>query len=1006
MRSSLPYLAMLAVALVSSASVETESLDIEMIQEGTAMGSLIKHQAKHAIMSKQELDERNLVMLGDVATDRAKVAVAQQQLKKVLGHIGQRHPEYLLETQEMQDFVSNDLLGESNSGKKLEGGYTKLKKILFKIDDLELELDKELREEEEKRQNNRDQCTHDIDQLEDDIATLQSHLDDAHSTVHSKKGDNVEAQERIRQSRDSEAGSDRSFEAGTQEELEERRKKYDEYWALTDDSAAVRNILMQALWMVCTGFRSFRHVPYCETLRKQPDYAEPPLPQGAANDQDQTYLDHKKASEKFSHTMEATWIKQKKADSHAANSEDGDVDMEKAFPNNKAPWGVDPAKDGEESQDMTHEQMATRLSFLLQEGTVSPKVSTPINGMIEALQTGTFDDAAIEAAAKAGQETLVDALAGLDQQEGVAQHDRDEAYATFTDMTREQLDGNAKGIITETQLQGNKQQLIFQNEKDIRAINAGVKGHEAEQATKAATIKDRMNECEKIEIESDAIIEVAKEELVNVQRLNSLLRFLALGDDPSDLCSGTQGGCVEGQGTCTWWTRGSNAQGHDLHGESNKDKTFCACEYGFYGEQCEMRKCKGFGRIRYKADQPGVCSNKENCEACNHCSTTTGLCTCHARHYHGKWSKCEKSYCPTSVDSVGKTVYAKNEAEMANECVSSAQGECNAKRGRCECKADFWGPHCGYHKCKSADDQGSIMAAKYRGTSPNACSGRGACDADTGQCGCEGDRYFGDACQFSSCDCSGKGQCNTLTGLCLCDAGAVGGSCIQGEGCHDCDFKPCDSDCSGSNGMCDRNTGACVCATVKTTQENNQYQGPYNGKVCLEPRRKNKYLADWTRSMDTWGWSVCKTNWLLTGLKRDGLGDALYNLGYGVCEQPAEGAGDPIGIAANECYHENWWKKFDSKGGKFCRRGYFVAGLFRSHCNSLYCIEMAKCCRVKRSAWNRCKWESYREDEDTKEATVEAPAFIVGFYRDATHTLDGITWFRSCVPYFYGADYR
>merc|ERR1711865_646167 len=73
-------------------------------------------------------------------------------------------------------------------------------------------------------------------------------------------------------------------------------------------------------------------------------------------------------------------------------------------------------------------------------------------------------------------------------------------------------------------------------------------------------------------------------------------------------------------------------------------------------------------------------------------------------------------------------------------------------------------------------------AAKYRGTSPNACYGRGACDADSGECSCEGQNYFGDACQFSSCgagmgakadQCSGKGACNTLTGLCSCNAGAL-----------------------------------------------------------------------------------------------------------------------------------------------------------------------------------------------------------------------------------------
>lgn len=32
---------------------------------------------------------------------------------------------------------------------------------------------------------------------------------------------------------------------------------------------------MQALWLVCTGFASFRHTEYCTNIRQQPDYDEP-----------------------------------------------------------------------------------------------------------------------------------------------------------------------------------------------------------------------------------------------------------------------------------------------------------------------------------------------------------------------------------------------------------------------------------------------------------------------------------------------------------------------------------------------------------------------------------------------------------------------------------------------------------------------------------------------------------------------------------------------------------
>jgi hypothetical protein len=158
--------------------------------------------------------------------------------------------------------------------------------------------------------------------------------------------------------------------------------------------------------------------------------------------------------------------------------------------------------------------------------------------------------------------------------------------------------------------------------------------------------------------------------------------------------------------------------------------------------------------------------------------------------------------------------------------------------------------------------------------------------------------------------------------------------------------------------------------------------------------------------MDKWGWSICKFGWLLTGLKRDGRGSALYNIQQGRCEKPCEGNKENIKIS--HCYHENWWKKFDTKGGKFCRQNYFVAGMFRSHCNSLYCLEMAKCCQVKRSVWNDCQWVSATAWKRPHAWTTVRgkQAFIAGFYRGSIHTLDSITWIRQCVPFFWGSNKR
>jgi len=159
--------------------------------------------------------------------------------------------------------------------------------------------------------------------------------------------------------------------------------------------------------------------------------------------------------------------------------------------------------------------------------------------------------------------------------------------------------------------------------------------------------------------------------------------------------------------------------------------------------------------------------------------------------------------------------------------------------------------------------------------------------------------------------------------------------------------------------------------------------------------------------MDKWGWSTCNDGYLLVGLKTDlqGSMDALFNLDTAVCQKPFE-ANTPITRAVENyrCYHENWWKKFDSRGGKFCRRNYFVAGLFRSHCNSLYCIEMAKCCSVKRSLWTNCKWTNTQDWTSNANGMIVSgeQGFIVGFFRTQLHTLSGITSLRQCTPIWYG----
>merc|ERR1711934_1087791 len=155
-------------------------------------------------------------------------------------------------------------------------------------------------------------------------------------------------------------------------------------------------------------------------------------------------------------------------------------------------------------------------------------------------------------------------------------------------------------------------------------------------------------------------------------------------------------------------TRGMSEGGS---GSSNEaDRAFCACEFGFYGENCEKIKCPGIGKVMYKDTDPGVCSNRggkcddDYCDD-NGCDADKGQCTECMEKYHGfgaKVSKCQFKYCPMAHSSQegGDASAAEgyllptNEEELAKQCSQHGQcdkrcgdnGSCNKIAGECTCR--------------------------------------------------------------------------------------------------------------------------------------------------------------------------------------------------------------------------------------------------------------------------------------------------------------------------------
>merc|ERR1712057_70069 len=353
--------------------------------------------------------------------------------------------------------------------------------------------------------------------------------------------------------------------------LKDTKTSYDAYWTETEERHQVRNVLMQALWLVCVGFRKFRHTEYCTTLRKQPDFQEGGdskwIDEGG-ND----YSDNVKNSIKFAETMTPIWEQQKVADQEAANQLDGDVDMEKGFVNNRAPWGVDPNSAGGEEKEMTAEQMSSRMSFLIETSYTPERISSPINGFISALQEGD----------EASQQSLVQALVDIDRQEGEAQSALDaEWYAdmvagikTMTAATDSQYEERA----TQGALHADNTKLhkdMVEKQKEYESLER-IKENTVDEGHIAAA------KCEVDLVEVEATLEVNEEELVNIMRLNSLLRFLVIGEKAA--CSDCKD---ENRGSCTWMTRGAAAKGSDEDGMTCKNLSgeSVACNYANSGHE-------------------------------------------------------------------------------------------------------------------------------------------------------------------------------------------------------------------------------------------------------------------------------------------------------------------------------------------------------------------------------------------------------------------------------------
>merc|ERR1719247_3424498 len=127
----------IAVAMAMADTETTMSADIEgtteLLQESVKMGA----KAKEGIQESAKEGAKATMTIWGKEVSMAKVHMAKKQLNKVMTKISVKRPQIMSSISTIQELTEHpQLLGEG----KLNGGYKKLRKVLFKIDSLEQEL--------------------------------------------------------------------------------------------------------------------------------------------------------------------------------------------------------------------------------------------------------------------------------------------------------------------------------------------------------------------------------------------------------------------------------------------------------------------------------------------------------------------------------------------------------------------------------------------------------------------------------------------------------------------------------------------------------------------------------------------------------------------------------------------------------------------------------------------------------------------------------------------------
>jgi hypothetical protein len=152
-------------------------------------------------------------------------------------------------------------------------------------------------------------------------------------------------------------------------------------------------------------------------------------------------------------------------------------------------------------------------------------------------------------------------------------------------------------------------------------------------------------------------------------------------------------------------------------------------------------------------------------------------------------------------------------------------------------------------------------------------------------------------------------------------------------------------------------------------------------------------------------WLNCPDGKFLVGLERsqvDNLNGLLSMRCCAACKDDGQ-----TQMQATGCESANWVHSFDREGFSSCPAGKYLAGLYRSTCEHIYCLEYARCCalagsRGPTSVREEAAWSGSFNSKGW--SAIEENRLMIALHRSNSHRLSSIDSPRTSEFFAYDND--